>query len=47
MTGTSVNTPTVQTSTTGELTPNKVIATATDNSKKSEAPMRAAGAATL
>ena len=47
ITGTSVKTPTVVTKTTGEFTPNKVIATATDNSKKSEAPIKAAGAATL
>jgi acetaldehyde dehydrogenase/alcohol dehydrogenase len=33
--------------TTGESAPNNVTATATDNSKKSEAPIRAAGAAIL
>ena len=47
MTGTSVNTPTVQASTTGEFGPKRVIATATESSKKSEAAIREAGAAML
>jgi len=47
ITGTSVRTPTVQASTTGEVGPKSAIAIATDNSKKSEAAIRAAGAAIL
>lgn len=47
ITGTSVNTPTVQARTTGEVGPNIANATATDNSKKSEAAIRAEGAAML
>ena len=45
MTGTSVRTPTVVTNTTGDVVPKSVMATATDSSKKSDAPMSAAGAA--
>ncbi len=47
ITGTSVRTPTVQASATGECIPNIAIATATDNSKKFEAPIMPAGAAIL
>ncbi|HQK34697.1 MAG TPA: hypothetical protein PK074_08220 [Spirochaetales bacterium] len=47
ITGTSVNTPTVQASTTGESGPNRAIATATESSKKSEAAINDAGAAIL
>ena len=47
ITGTSVSTPTTVTKTTGEEAPNNVIATATDSSKKSEAPINPAGAAIL
>ena len=45
ITGTSVNTPTTVASTAGEVVPNKAIATATDSSKKFEAPIIPAGAA--
>ena len=44
--GTSVNTPTVVASAAGESIPNNAIATATANSKKFEAPIIPAGAAT-
>jgi hypothetical protein len=47
ITGTSVRTPTVQARTTGEFGPKSEIATATDNSKKSDAAIRDAGAAIL
>ena len=45
MTGTSVNTPTTVASTAGDVVPNNAIATATDNSKKFDAPIIPAGAA--
>ena len=45
MTGTSVKTPTTVARTAGEVVPNNAIATATDNSKKLEAPIIPAGAA--
>lgn len=44
MTGTSTKTPTTQTSAAGLSSPNKAMATATDNSKKLLAPIIAAGA---
>ena len=47
MTGTSTRTPTVVASATGLFTPNKATVTATDNSKKFEPPIIAAGAAML
>lgn len=43
--GTSVNTPTVVASAAGESIPNNAIATATDSSKKFDAPIIPAGAA--
>ncbi len=46
MTGTSTNTPTMVTNTAGDDAPNKVMATATANSKKLDAPIMPAGAAT-
>lgn len=45
ITGTSVKTPTVVAKAAGESIPNNAIATATDNSKKLEAPIIPAGAA--
>lgn len=44
ITGTSVRRPTTVASTTGLSVPNSEIATATDNSKKLDAPIIAAGA---
>ena len=46
MTGTSTNTPTTVAIVTPELRPNRAIAIATDNSKKLDAPINAAGAPT-
>ncbi len=46
MTGTSVNTPTVV-ARAAESAPNRAMATATDNSKKFDAPIIPAGAAML
>ena len=45
ITGTSAKTPTMVTRTAGEEAPNKVMATATESSKKLEAPIMPAGAA--
>ena len=45
ITGTSVNTPTVVANAAGLEVPNKATATATDNSKKFDAPIIPAGAA--
>lgn len=45
ITGTSVKTPTVVASAAGEVVPNNAIATATESSKKLEAPIIPAGAA--
>ena len=45
MTGTSTRTPTIVAKATGEVGPNREIATATDNSKKLDAPIIPAGAA--
>ena len=45
MTGTSTIMPTVVAKATGEVAPNKAIATATASSKKLEAPIIPAGAA--
>lgn len=45
--GTSTRTPTIVASTTGEVGPNKEIATATASSKKFDAPIIPAGAAIL
>ena len=47
MTGTSVKTPTTVARAAGEVVPNKAIATATDSSKKLDAPIIPAGAAIL
>jgi len=47
MTGTSTSTPTTVASAAGDVVPNNAIATATDSSKKFEAPIIPAGAATL
>ena len=47
MTGTSISTPTTVASAAPELKPNKLIAAATANSKKFEAPISADGQATL
>ena len=44
ITGTSVKTPTVVASAAAELVPNRAIATATDSSKKFDAPIIPAGA---
>ena len=46
ITGTSTKTPTIVASATGDDDPNIAIATATDNSKKLDAPIIPAGAAT-
>lgn len=45
MIGTSVNTPTVVAKEAGLVVPNKATATATESSKKFEAPIMPAGAA--
>ena len=45
--GTSTRTPTTVASAAPESNPNRLIATATANSKKFDVPIRAAGAATL
>lgn len=45
ITGTSTKTPTTVASAAPECSPNKLMATATANSKKLEVPMSAAGAA--
>ena len=45
ITGTSTNTPTTVANAAPELSPNKLIATATANSKKFDVPINAAGAA--
>ena len=45
MTGTSVNTPTVVAKAAGLVVPNKATTTATESSKKFEAPIMPAGAA--
>ena len=45
MTGTSVNTPTVVAKAAGLVVPNKATTTATQSSKKFEAPIMPAGAA--
>ena len=47
MTGTSTNTPTIVARATGEVVPNRAMATATDSSKKLDAPIMPAGAAIL
>lgn len=47
MMGTSVSTPTVVANAAGEVVPNNAIATATDSSKKLDAPIIPAGAAML
>ena len=47
ITGTSTKTPTIVAKATGLLAPNNAIATATASSKKLEAPIIPAGAATL
>lgn len=47
ITGTSTKTPTTQTKAAPDSGPNRVIATATANSKKLLAPIRAPGAAIL
>ena len=46
ITGTSTSTPTTVVRATGEEVPNTAIATATDSSKKFDAPIIPAGAAT-
>ena len=46
MTGTSVRTPTTVANTAGDVGPNNAIATATASSKKLDAPIMPAGAAT-
>lgn len=45
ITGTSTNTPTIVANVAGDETPNNAIDTATDNSKKFDAPIIPAGAA--
>ncbi|MHB8131486.1 MAG: hypothetical protein ACYDEX_21095 [Mobilitalea sp.] len=45
ITGTSTSTPTIVAKATGDVAPKRAIATATDNSKKFEAPIIPAGAA--
>jgi len=45
ITGTSTKTPTIVAKATGDVAPNSAIATATDNSKKLDAPIKADGAA--
>ena len=45
ITGTSTNTPTTVASAAPEFNPNKLMATATANSKKLDVPISAAGAA--
>ena len=47
MTGTSIKTPTTVAKAAPEWNPNKLIAAATANSKKLEAPIKADGQATL
>ena len=46
ITGTSTKTPTMVAKATGEVVPKSAIATATDSSKKFDAPIIPAGAAT-